>query len=305
MLVIHWQRAAVAGVAAGLLLSSGGFAYDRSAGGAEEPISSTESPVGEGSSGGEQSPSGPVDVAAVGGDGPQQLVVVPTADLEYDPLFDEEGEEDEVYDPLEPSNRVIYRFNRGVSNWIFEPLTQGYRIVVPGVARRALQRAFHNLNGPIFIVNNLLQLRLVAALKTFGAFAMNLSFGLGGLVDASSGAGLSLEPADFGQTLAGVGVGAGPYIIMPLLGPTTLRDGFGFVVDRAFHPLTYILAVPVQLVGYGGIGVVRHDEVQDHMKALEESSIDSYAVLRSAYAQAREKEIEQARAHPDEFPGSP
>ena len=274
MALIQMRRALVVGVAAvALLLAPRAFAND------------PEIPPGEVS----PAPA----VASAAGD-PAPMPTVPPADaLDYDPLFDDE---EEVYDPLEPTNRVIYSFNRGVSTWVFDPITRGYRFVVPGVARRALQRVVHNLNAPIFIVNNLLQLRPVAALETLGAFAMNLSFGLGGLIDTASGAGVALIPADFGQTLAGIGVGPGPYIIMPLLGPTTLRDGLGFVVDRAFHPLTYVLAVPVQLVGYGGIGVVRRDEISDQLNALEESAVDPYAVLRSAYTQARAKQIKQAQA---------
>lgn len=243
-------------------------------------------------------PPPPAAVSSMG-DTPPSEATLPEGEFEPDPLFDDDVEEAEIYDPFESSNRVIYRFNRGASKVVFDPLTRGYRFVVPGVARRAILRAFHNLNAPIFIVNNLLQLRPLAALETLGAFAMNLTFGLGGLVETASGAGLALVPADFGQTLAGVGVGPGPYIIMPLLGPTTLRDGLGFVVDRAFHPLTYVLAVPVQLIGYGGVGVARRDEVRDQMEALERSSIDPYAVLRSAYTQARAKQIEQA-GRPDD-----
>ena len=201
-------------------------------------------------------PPPPAAVSSMG-DTPPSEATLPEGEFEPDPLFDDDVEEAEIYDPFESSNRVIYRFNRGASKVVFDPLTRGYRFVVPGVARRAILRAFHNLNAPIFIVNNLLQLRPLAALETLGAFAMNLTFGLGGLVETASGAGLALVPADFGQTLAGVGVGPGPYIIMPLLGPTTLRDGLGFVVDRAFHPLTYVLAVPVQLIGYGGVGAAR------------------------------------------------
>ncbi len=278
----HRQRVLLACVAAGLLLATGAAADDRAL------------PSGE-------APAGPIDVAARG-EFPPQAAITAADDLEYDPFFDDEIEEAEIFDPLEPSNRVVYRFNRGVSIWVFDPLTRGYRFVVPGVARRAILRAFHNLNAPIFIVNNLLQLRPLAALETLGAFAMNLSFGVGGLFETASGARLELKPADFGQTLAGIGVGSGPYIIMPLLGPTTLRDGLGFVVDRAFHPLTYVLAVPVQLIGYGGIGVARRDEIHDELKALEDSSIDSYALLRSAYTQARAGEIEKMRAREDTGP---
>ena len=93
------------------------------------------------------------------------------------------------------------------------------------------------------------------------------------------------------MSLAKAGIGHGPYLVLPIFGPATLRDGFGWVVDRAFHPLTYVLGVPVQLVWRGGAGVAQRDAAADALEALEESSLDFYAVLRSAYIQSRDKEI--------------
>ena len=218
---------------------------------------------------------------------------------EYDPLFDEydpDLEEAEIYDPLEKGNRAVYGFNRQVDRWIFNPVTRGYRFVVPGVARRSVRRLLVNLNAPIFMVNNLFQLRFLDAVETFGAFTMNLTFGVGGLFETGDGIRCELKEADFGQTMALYGVGAGPYVVLPVLGPTTTRDGFGWVIDRAFHPLTYVLAIPVQLMWGGGHGMAYREEVADGLAALEESSIDSYAVIRSAYTQSREQSIDDARA---------
>ena len=214
--------------------------------------------------------------------------------LDYDPLFDDEPEEFdqlEVSDPLETSNRAIYRFNRKVSRIMWDPITTGYRFVVPAPARRAVRRVFNNLNAPIYIANHLVQLHPLVAAETLGALAMNATFGVGGLFDTASGVGFELNPTDFGQTLAVAGVGTGPYLMIPFLGPTTLRDGLGFVVDRAFHPATYFFALPIQLVGYGGIGFAALEAAHDDLKALEDSALDPYAVLRSAYIQARESAI--------------
>jgi phospholipid-binding lipoprotein MlaA len=214
--------------------------------------------------------------------------------LDYDPLFDDEPDEvDEldVSDPLEPGNRAIYRFNRQVSRVMWDPITIGYRFVVPRPARRAVRRVFANLNAPIYIANHLVQLHPLVAAETLGALAMNASFGVGGLFDTASGVGFELNPTDFGQTLAVAGVGAGPFLMIPFLGPTTLRDGIGFIVDRAFHPATYFFAVPIQLVGYGGIGFAALEAAHDDLKALEESALDPYSVLRSAYIQSRESAI--------------
>ncbi|MGI9592411.1 MAG: MlaA family lipoprotein [Myxococcota bacterium] len=217
---------------------------------------------------------------------------------EYDPLFDEYDEtqeEAEVYDPLEPGNRAVYGFNRQVDRFLFNPVTKGYRMVVPDFARRSIRRVFINLNAPIYVMNNLFQLRLLDAVQTVGAFTMNMTFGFGGLFETGDGIRCELKHADFGQTMALYGVGSGPYLVIPVLGPTTTRDGIGWVIDRAFHPLTYVLGIPIQLMWGGGHGVSYRAEVAEGLAALEESALDPYAVMRSAYAQAREQAIEEAR----------
>lgn len=219
-------------------------------------------------------------------------------DLEPDPLFDEDFEEfagPEIYDPLENSNRVVFGFNRQVDRFFWDPVSRGYRFVVPGPARRSLIRAFANLNTPIYLVNNLLQVRFVDAAETLGAFVVNTTVGLGGLLDAGQAVGLTPQPADFGQTLALAGVGNGPYLVIPILGPSTLRDGFGGMVDRFFHPLTYLIGITPQLMWGGGVGITRRAEMNDELKLLEESSLDYYSVMRSAYLQAREHAIASKR----------
>ncbi|MDJ0847094.1 MAG: VacJ family lipoprotein [Myxococcota bacterium] len=212
-----------------------------------------------------------------------------------DPLFDDFDDvgdgSDEIYDPFEGGNRMVLRFNQGIDRVLWSPLTKGYRLVFPDPARRGLRRALANLNTPVYMVNNLLQLRPRDAAENLAAFALNTVWGVGGLFDAASAANLQRRPADFGQTLAKAGIGHGPYLVLPIFGPATLRDGFGWVVDRAFHPLTYVLGVPVQLVWRGGAGVAQRDAAADALEALEESSLDFYAVLRSAYIQSRDKEI--------------
>ncbi len=217
---------------------------------------------------------------------------------EFDPLFDEDFEEfagPEVYDPLESGNRVVFRLNRQLDRFFWNPVTAGYRFVVPALARRSVGRVFGNLNTPIYLVNNLLQVRFRDAAETLGAFLVNSTIGVGGLVDAGQWVGLASQPADFGQTLALVGVGNGPYLMIPILGPSTLRDGVGGVVDRFFHPLTYLIGVSPQLMWGGGAGLSRRAEVEAKLKLLEESSFDFYSVLRSAYVQTRQHSIDELR----------
>jgi len=217
---------------------------------------------------------------------------IPT-DLEYDPFFDEEFELDttEVFDPFERTNRVILGFNRGVDFVLLDPLTRGYQIVVPGPARNAVRRVFLNLDSPSVFVNQLLQLRFRDAGETVGRFLLNTSIGAGGLFDVAIEAGWERKPADFGQTLARVGVGAGPYLMLPVLGPNTLRDGFGDIVDRMMQPMTYLIGPAPSLMIGGGTGFTLRESKVDALRALEESSVDYYAALRSAYMQNRAAQI--------------
>ena len=219
-----------------------------------------------------------------------------------DPLFgNPEAAEYEasapVADPLEPANRAFFGFNQKLDDWFWSPVTRAYRFVTPEPARRGIRRALRNLNTPIFFVNNLLQLRLRDAGETLGAFALNSTLGIFGLLEPSQEAGWEAHPADFGQTLDLVGVGSGPYVVLPILGPTTVRDGFGSAVDRFFQPLSYVVPiVPIQLLWGGGAGLSLREESSDQLDALEKSSVDFYSVMRSAYLQSREKEIEDARS---------
>ncbi len=222
------------------------------------------------------------------------------ASAEPDPLFEEASEYEPtapVGDPLEPANRAFFGFNQKLDDWFWSPITRVYRFVTPEAARRGIRRALRNLNTPIFFVNNLLQLRLRDAGETLGAFALNSTLGVFGLLEPSLEAGWEAHPADFGQTLDLVGVGSGPYVVVPILGPTTVRDGFGSAVDRFFQPLNYVIPiVPIQLLWGGGAGLSLREEASDKLDALEKSSVDFYAVMRSAYLQNREKQIEEARS---------
>lgn len=220
----------------------------------------------------------------------------------YDPLYDEENEsepEDLISDPLEPMNRAFFQFNEGMDWLLFDPLTRGYRVVVPGPARRGIERAFHNLNSPVIFANLLLQGRARDAAHTLGRFAANTTLGVVGLFDyAEDVIGWERTDADFGQTLAVYGIPSGPYLVVPIFGPSTLRDGFGTVVDQVMDPLTYFM-VPLQLqwslLFGGGQGLSYREANADALQALRDASVDFYAAMRSAYTQARQGAIEKAR----------
>ncbi len=222
--------------------------------------------------------------------------------LVRDPLFDDEYDDDygdeigaAVNDPIEGTNRAVFTFNQKIDDVFWKPITRGYQFVVPEIARESIRRVFVNLNTPIYLVNNLLQLRFKEAAETTGAFLLNTTIGVGGLLEPAKEAGWEPRPADFGQTLGVVGVGSGPYLVIPLLGPSTVRDAFGDVVDRAFHPLTYFIGPWTQAMVGGGYGLSMREAHDAQLSALEASAVDFYALMRSAYAQHRDAMIAQHR----------
>jgi phospholipid-binding lipoprotein MlaA len=198
-------------------------------------------------------------------------------------------------DPLEGFNRVMFRFNDGLDRCLVDPITRAYRFVVPGMVRRAVVRALENLESPAILANDVLQLHLRKAGRTATRFVVNTTAGGIGLVDVAAKLGIERHTADFGQTLALLGVPSGPYLVLPVLGPTTARDGFGRAVDLLFRPTTYLLG-PAEVLIYtsvhgGTMGIARRDAFGEGLRALRESSVDLYAAVRSAHYQSRTAEI--------------
>jgi phospholipid-binding lipoprotein MlaA len=182
---------------------------------------------------------------------------------------------------------------------VLDPITRGYRFIVPTPARRGVERFFRNLRSPVVFANLVLQGRGRDAAVTVGRFAANTTLGVGGVFDyADDVIGLERTDADFGQTLAVYGIPNGPYLIVPLFGPSNARDAVGSVADTAMNPLTYFVA-PLQLqwsLLFGGSqGIAYREANADALEALRAASIDFYAALRSAYTQAREGAVEEAR----------
>lgn len=221
---------------------------------------------------------------------------------EYDPLFDE-PDEDEIQDPLEPSNRAMFAGNRRFDRWLVDPISRAYSFVVPRPARQAIRRVFVNLNSPSVFVNDLLQLAPRRAGTTGARFVINTTVGLVGLWDAADWIGLEGHHTDFGITLAKYGVASGPYLVLPLVGPTTARDAFGDLVDILMQPQTWFLGPTTWVfVAYqGGEGFTLRDVHRDALKALEETSVDFYIAMRFAYLKNRAKEIESMIGQPTPF----
>jgi phospholipid-binding lipoprotein MlaA len=197
----------------------------------------------------------------------------------------------EIHDPLEPYNRAVFAVNDGLDTVVLNPVTEAYRFVVPDVFRTGLSNFLTNLKSPVYLVNELLQGDLDGAGLVTKRFVFNTFTGFGGLVDTASWEGMTYEPEDFGQTLAVWGVPSGPYVVLPLLGPSTTRDGFGMMGDMAMDPVNwYIWGEGKDDLGTGRTVasiLTTKDNIMDLQKDLKGSSLDYYAAVRSVWMQRR------------------
>lgn len=239
--------------------------------------------------------------AANSSEGPDSIGSTPSGAC--DPLFDDDcgdpsGGQMHFPDPWESYNRGVFVFNGGFDRFVLNPLTFVYKAVLPDPLERALLRAVDNLDAPSILINDGLQLEWRDAVVTVGRFVLNTTVGLGGLFDPAAAIGLKAHHSDFGQTLTLAGVPSGPYMMLPVLGPTTVRDGSGILADMAMSPLLYLLGpLTFEIWRQGGAGLaVRADNLND-LQVLEKESIDFYAALRSAFYQKRQADIWQRREH--------
>jgi phospholipid-binding lipoprotein MlaA len=203
-----------------------------------------------------------------------------------------------INDPFEPANRKVHAFNKGVDRALVGPASKGYG-VVPEPLKRAVGNVADTLDLPGDIANNLLQFRLVAAAENTLRLGVNLTFGLAGTIDVSSELGLQGKPTDFGETLHVWGVGEGPYVELPLIGPSTARDTVGMAVDVALDPLGNILpereATAATLFKlFSRLG--DRDRFSETVDSLLYDSADSYAQARLLYLQNRRFQLGKAGA---------
>ncbi len=206
---------------------------------------------------------------------------------------DDDGE---IYDPWEGFNRGIFAFNDVLDRFLLKPIAQAYDFVMPDAAKDNIRNAFYNLGEPVRLANDMLQFEGGDAAKTTGRFLVNTTVGIVGLFDVASDWGMSRHPSDFGQTLHSYGSGVGPYLVLPILGPSTLRDGTGTLVDMFFDPRTWLLDFPTNMSITGGKGTVRREELIQPLDDLRENSIDYYSALRSAYFQDRAVDLRRGKA---------
>lgn len=189
------------------------------------------------------------------------------------------------YDPWEPVNVKVHEFNDYVDRKVLRPVANGYTRYVPRLARVGVSNFFANINNISVLANNLLQFKLEAAANDTGRLMLNTSFGLGGLVDVASWAGFDKNEEDFGQTLGYWGVPAGPYVVIPLFGPSTVRDSVGFATDNYTNPLNHR---DDTLLRNAAFVLQQIDRRVEAMAVDALMSGDPYIFTREAYLQQRE-----------------
>lgn len=190
-------------------------------------------------------------------------------------------------DPLESVNRGIYNFNDGVDTMLVKPLAEVYRGVIPPLARTGVNNVFSNLNDVIVALNNLLQGKFDAAISDIARIMVNTTVGLLGIFDVATDAGLEKHDEDFGQTLGYWGVGDGAYLVLPFLGPRTVRDTAGLIVDFKTDPVTYIDPTRDRNAAVGLRLVAQRERLLGASRILEVAALDEYAFVREAYLQRR------------------
>ena len=194
-------------------------------------------------------------------------------------------------DPFEPFNRSVYKFNDTVDTAVLKPVATAYRDIVPKLVRQGVNNFFSNLQDAWSVVNNILQLKGDAAGDSLARFGVNTFLGLGGIFDLATDLQIESHTKDFGHTLGYWGVPAGPYIMLPLLGPSTLRDTVALPVDTQGDIVAGLSDVPARNTLTVVRVVDKRTELFKAEKMLDEIALDKYTFIRDAYLQRRRSSI--------------
>ncbi|HZP87241.1 MAG TPA: VacJ family lipoprotein [Burkholderiales bacterium] len=208
-------------------------------------------------------------------------------------------------DPLEPLNRRVYEFNQVVDRVALKPAAKGYKAAVPLPVRGGVNSFFGNFRDVTTAVNNLLQLKVTRAASDAGRVALNSTVGLFGVFDVATRVGLEKHDEDFGQTLGWWGVKSGPYLVLPLLGPSTIRDAVGLIGDYFTDPEFYLIQGSPESWFVLGLRVVNERaNLLEADRLLEQAAIDRYSFLRDAYLQRRRSLIYDGNPPPERLDDS-
>jgi phospholipid-binding lipoprotein MlaA len=198
-------------------------------------------------------------------------------------------------DPLEPLNRHVTTFNEGVDSIVLKPAATAYKQALPPLVRTGVANFFGNLSDAWSFVNSALQFKFQNAAENFMRLNVNTLFGLGGILDIASEMNIERHREDFGQTLGRWGVPAGPYLVLPLLGPSTLRDTLALPIDRKADPLSRFSNVDVR----NSLTVLRAVDVRANLlrvgSVIDEAALDKYSFTREAYLQKRRADIIESK----------
>lgn len=207
-------------------------------------------------------------------------------------------------DPFETTNRAVFDMNNAIDRSVIKPVAEAYRAIFPPFVRDRVRMFIDNLTEPRIFANDVLQMRVNAAATTFGRFFINSTFGLAGLFDPAGEHGLAKQSGDFGETLYIWGVASGPYLVLPLFGPSNVRDALGLAVDlyttppAHFFPGSTGVWINVGVYTVSGFDLrARNIETLDQIKA---SAIDEYAQFRSITRQYRDAQLRAARGLPEQ-----
>ncbi len=217
--------------------------------------------------------------------------------------------DEQISDPMEGLNRGTFAINEAVDKAILEPVARGYRNYTPTVLRVTTRNFLRNLRQPLVMGNELLQGDLEGFGNATARLFINTLAGFGGLFDVADMGGIPYQPEDFGQTLAVWGVGNGPYVVLPVFGPSTARDATGMLVDSFADPVRiYLFAHDLEWLHYTRIGVSaidQREELLDVIDDLRANSFDYYAAIRSAYYQRRQALVNDMNAEAGSMPEIP
>lgn len=198
-------------------------------------------------------------------------------------------------DPLEGVNRTIFDFNLALDDYVLVPAARAYRTVVPEPGREGVKNFFNNLRSPLIFVNDVLQAEPGRAGETFMRMALNTTVGLGGILDVAGYLGIPYHAEDFGQTMGRWGVGEGPYLMLPILGPSNLRDATGTAGTFVADPFNIWMGnIDLEWVPFARTALDSVDARSRNIEVFEkirETSLDTYATVRSLYRQRRASDI--------------
>lgn len=231
----------------------------------------------------------------------------------FDPFAKSDGPAADEYDPWEPFNSTMFEFNRKVDRFALKPLARGYDFVVPDAAQIGVSNFFSNLRFVPRFMNNLLQGKITGAGAEMGRFLINSTLGIGGFLDIATHMNLQTPEEDTGQTLGFYGVAPGPYLVLPLMPPFSLRDAFGYTVDLLLDPINWLVLPLIEVNGVPSAIAHKHrtttfmirlgrqvEEVTndrslnlENFQGVEEATLDLYAAVRNAYLQKRAKAVRE------------